>query len=54
MLFMSSSSLNEVRLWTNTKEREKYENLAGGKLHLPCRTLTVLLLFMQHMASHGS
>jgi hypothetical protein len=27
---MSSSVLGEVKLWANAKEREKYENLAGG------------------------
>jgi hypothetical protein len=26
---MSASSLGEVKLWANAKEREKYENLAG-------------------------
>jgi hypothetical protein len=27
---MNSNSLSEVRLWSNSKEREKYENLAGA------------------------
>lgn len=27
---MSSTTLGEVKLWANAKEREKYENLAGG------------------------
>lgn len=34
---MSASNLSEVRLWTNAKEREKYENLAGKD-----RSLTAL------------
>eukprot|EP00878_Enallax_costatus_P013385 GHUV01013996.1.p1 GENE.GHUV01013996.1~~GHUV01013996.1.p1 ORF type:complete len:109 (+),score=9.76 GHUV01013996.1:339-665(+) len=33
---MSSSSLYEVRLWTNAKEREKYDNLADLFAILKC------------------
>lgn len=33
---MSNSALGEVKLWTNTKEREKYENLADLFAILKC------------------
>lgn len=46
----SSNALNEVKLWANAKEREKFENLAGAQqgLGVGMRAELYLILAAMH------
>lgn len=50
---MTSGTLSDVRLWSNNKEQEKYENLAGEVLQPMCAQFKPWVLVISTYSAHA-